>query len=327
MTVDMMPRKDNARLHRRGKASRIHRFGGPEVIVFEDAIPPEPRDGEVLVRVKAAGVGPWDAWIRAGRSVLPQPLPLTLGSDISGIVETAGPGVTGFVPGDALFGVTNPRFTGGYADYAIASAAMLAKKPDTLSHVDAASVPVVAVTAWQALFEQAQIGRGQSVLIHGAAGNVGAFAVQLAHRAGLRVYATASERDLDHVRGIGADTVLDGHTARFEEVVSSVDAVIDLVGGELQARSFAVLHKGGALISTVSAPDQAEAAAHGIRAAFFLVDVTTERLARIAAMIEQGALATAVGTVLPLADARLAHELLEGTRQRPRGKIVLRVSE
>ena len=226
------------------------------MITLEDVIPPEPGEGEVLVRVKAAGVGPWDAWIRAGRSVLPQPLPLTLGSDISGIVETAGPGVTGFVPGDAVFGVTNPRFTGGYADYAIASAAMLAKKPDMLSHVDAASVPVVAVTAWQALFEQAQLSRGQSVLIHGAAGSVGAFAVQLAHRAGLRVHATASGRDLGYVRGLGADTVLDGHTARFEEVLPSVDAVIDLVGGELQTRSFAVLHKGGALISAVSAPDR-----------------------------------------------------------------------
>jgi NADPH:quinone reductase-like Zn-dependent oxidoreductase len=327
MTVEMMSGQNNARLHRPGKASRIHRFGGPDVIAVEDVIPSEPGDGEVLVRVKAAGVGPWDAWIRAGRSVLPQPLPLTPGSDISGIVERVGPDVTGFLPGDAVFGVTNPRFTGGYADYAIASAAMLAKKPGILPHVDAASVPVVAVTAWQALFEQARLSLGQSVLIHGAAGSVGAFAVQLAYRAGLRVHATARGRDLGYVRGLGADTVLDGHTARFEEVLPAVDAVIDLVGGELQTRSFAMLRKCGALISTVSAPDRAEAAVHGVRAAFFLVDVTTERLARIATMIEDGALATAVGMVLPLADARLAHELLEGTRQRPRGKIVLRLSE
>ena len=146
-------------------------------------------------------------------------------------------------------------------------------------------------------------------------------------RAGLRVHATASGRDLDYVRSLGADTVLDGHTARFEEVLPLVDAVIDLVGGEVQTRSFAVLNKGGALISAVSAPDQAAAAAHDARAAFFMVDVTTERLTRIAAMIEEAALTTAVGTVLPLAAARLAHEMLEGTRQRPRGKIVLRVSE
>jgi NADPH:quinone reductase-like Zn-dependent oxidoreductase len=226
-----------------------------------------------------------------------------------------------------VFGVTNPRCTGGYADYATASAAMLTKKPDRLSHIDAASVPVVAVTAWQALFEQAQLSLGQSILIHGAAGSVGAFAVQLAHRAGLRVHATASGRDLDYVRGLGADIALDGHTARFEDVVRSMDAVIDLVGGEIQRRSFAVLRKGGALISAVSGPDQAEADAHGVRAAFFLADVTMERLTRIATMIEAGALVTTVGMVLPIADARIAHELLEGNGQRPRGKIVLRVGE
>jgi NADPH:quinone reductase-like Zn-dependent oxidoreductase len=327
MPAEMTSRQADALARPSIKASRIHRFGGPEVITFEDVVLPEPGDGEVLVRVKSAGVGPWDGWIRAGKSVLPQPLPLTLGSDISGTVETVGQGVTELVPGDAVFGVTNQRFTGGYAECAIASAAMLTKKPDTLSHTDAASVPVVAVTAWQALFEQAQLSPGQSVLIHGAAGNVGAFAVQLAHRAGLRVHATAGERDLEYVRSLGADVALDGRATRFEEVLLSVDAVIDLVGGEVQTRSFAVLNKGGVLISAVSAPDPAAAAARGARAAFFLVDVTTERLARIAAMIEAGSLATAVGVVLPHAAARLAHEMLEEARQRPRGKIVLRMGE
>src|SRR5271163_426159 len=138
MTAEIISRRANPRLRAPGKAGRIHRFGGPEVITLEDVIPREPGEGEVLVRVTVAGVGAWDAWIRAGTSALPQPLPLTLGSDISGVVETVGPGVTGFAPGDAVFGVTNPRFTGGYAEYAIASAAMLAKKPDALSHIDAA---------------------------------------------------------------------------------------------------------------------------------------------------------------------------------------------
>jgi NADPH:quinone reductase-like Zn-dependent oxidoreductase len=308
------------------KASRIHRFGGPEVITLEDLVPAAPGEGEVLVRVKAAGVGPWDAWIRAGKSALPQSLPLTLGSDISGVVEAVGPGVTRFTEGDEVFGATNPGFTGGYADYAVASAAMLANKPAMLPHIDAASVPVVAVTAWQALFEQARLTPGQSVLVHGAAGNVGAFAVQLAHRAGLQVYATASARDLGYVRNLGADTVLDRHTSRFDEVLPPMDAVIDLIGGEIQSRSYTVLRQGGALISAVASPDQSVAAEHGVRAAFFLVDVTTERLARIAALIEVGALTTSVGAVLPLAAARLAHEMLEGSRPRPRGKIVLRVS-
>lgn len=299
------------------RPARRHHAGGRP--------PPLPGAGEVLVRVKAAGVGPWDAWIRAGKSALPQPLPLTLGSDLAGVVEAVGPGVAHVAPGDAVFGVTNPHFIGSYADYAVAAAGMIAKKSAALGDVDAASVPVVAVTAWQALFEQALVTRGQTVLVHGGAGNVGAYAVQLAHRAGLHVIATAGQMDLAYVRNLGADEVLDFRATQFEAVVRDVDAVIDLVGGEVQARSFAVLKPGGALISAVSPPDQAIAATRGIRAAFFLVDVTTACLTQIAASIETGALVTTVGAVLPLAAARVAHEMVEG--QRPRGKIVLSVSE
>ncbi|HEY4250772.1 MAG TPA: NADP-dependent oxidoreductase [Roseomonas sp.] len=307
-------------------ASRVHMFGAPEVITLDSIERPVPGAGEVLVRVKAAGVGPWDAWVRAGRSVLPQPLPLTLGSDLAGIVEAMGPGVADFRVGDAVFGVTNPRFIGAYAEYAVVTAGMIAKKPARLDFIDAASVPVVAVTAWQALFEQARLGRGQTVLIHGAAGNVGAYAVQFAERAGLRVIATAGARDLAHTRSLGADEVIDFRSERFEDRARDVDAVIDLVGGETQRRSFAVLRPGGVLVSAVSPPDQDAAARHGVRAVFFLVDITTARLARIAAMIDAGELTTEVGTVLPLAGAQAAHAMLEGTRPHPRGKIVLRVS-
>ncbi|MBV8401625.1 MAG: NADP-dependent oxidoreductase, partial [Acetobacteraceae bacterium] len=256
MTTVVTSRQLEARLIAPSKASRIHRFGGPEVISLEDMVPAAPGKGEVLVQVKAVGVGPWDARIRAGKSILPQPLPLTLGSDISGVVEAVGPGVIGFAEGDEVFGVTNPHFTGGYADFAIATAAMLANKPATLPHIDAASVPVVAVTAWQALFEQARLTPGQSVLVLGAAGNVGAFAVQLARRAGLQVQATSSARDLGYVRYLGADTVFDGASRWFECHLPPIDAVIDLIGGENQALSFAVLRQGGTLISTVAPPDQ-----------------------------------------------------------------------
>jgi NADPH:quinone reductase-like Zn-dependent oxidoreductase len=306
-----------------GRARRVHRFGPPEVIVVEDIEQPAPGEDEVLVRVTAAGVGPWDAWVRAGKSALPQPLPLTLGADFSGAVVAVGLDVAPFAPGDAVFGVTNPRFTGSHADYAIASAAMIAKRPATLADVDAASVPVVAVTAWQALFEQAKLARGQTVLVHGAAGSVGAYAVQLARKAGVRVAATAGQQDLAYVRDLGADEVIDYRATRFEDVVSGVDAVIDLVGGETQARSFAVLRPGGMLISAVSQPDQTRAAERGVTARFFLVNVTNADLARIADMIVQGVLGTSVGTVLPLASVREAHEMLEGTRPRPRGRIVL----
>lgn len=309
------------------KACRIDRFGPPDVITLADIERPVPAAGEVLVRVRAAGVGPWDAWIRSGKSALPQPLPLTLGSDLSGIVAATGPGVTGLRPGDAVFGVTNPNFTGAQADYAVARAAMIAPKPEGIDDIDAASAPVVAVTAWQALFEEAGLIHGQTVLIHGAAGNVGGYAVQLARWARLKVFATASAKDLDYVHGLGAHTVIDHRSARFEDAVHDADAVIDLVGGDTQTRSFTVLKPGGVLISAVSPPDQALAARHGVTARFFLVDVTTERLVRIGGMLQQGILRTDVGAVLPLAAARTAHAMLEGTRPHPRGKIVLRIGD
>jgi NADPH:quinone reductase-like Zn-dependent oxidoreductase len=200
---------------------------------------------------------------------------------------------------------------------------MFAKKPSSLSYVEAASVPVIAVTAWQALFEQARLKTGQTVVIHGAAGNVGAYAVQLAHRARLRSIATAGAEDLDGVRALGADLVVDFRTHRFEDEVRDADAVLDLVGGDTQRRSFQVLRPGGKLISAVSEPDQDRARHHSVTAAFFLVEVTTERLGRIAQLIDRGELKTRVGAVLPLSQAREAHFMLEGGRQQPKGKIIL----
>jgi NADPH:quinone reductase-like Zn-dependent oxidoreductase len=307
-------------------ACRVTAFGPPSAIGFEQIPVPTPGAGEVLVRVHAAGVGPWDGWIRSGASALPQPLPLTLGSDLAGTVERLGPGVDGFDRGDPVFGVTNSRFTGAYAEYAIASAAMIAKKPADLDFVDAASVPVVAVTAWQALFEEAKLAKGQSVLIHGGAGNVGAYAIQLAHQAGLKVAATVGQDDIGLARSLGANQAIDYRASPFETVVEPVDAVLDLVGGETQLRSFKIVKRGGALISAVSQPDLDLAAQAGISARFFLVEVTRPRLEDLARLIGQGKLATSVGAVLPLASARIAHEMLEGKRQHPRGKIVLTVA-
>lgn len=304
-------------------AWRVHEFGPPDSMQFERAPVPNPGVGEVLIKVHAAGVGPWDGWIRGGRSALPQPLPLTLGSDLSGEIVSVGSDVTGLRAGDQVYGVTNPRFIGAYAEYALASAAMIAAKPSSLTHVQAASVPVIAVTAWQGLFEQAQLRAGQTVLIHGAAGNVGAYAVQLARRAGIRTIATAATEDIGFVRELGADTVIDFQTERFEDLVRDVDTVFDLVGGETQIRSFQVLHRGGKLISAVSQPDQALAERHGVDAAFFLVNVTTRHLTELTDLIDRADLKVRVGTVLPLADAREAHRILEGQRPAPKGKIVL----
>ena len=306
-------------------AWRVHKFGPPETMILERIPRPDPGAGEVLVDVHAAGVGPWDGWIRAGKSALPQPLPLTLGSDLSGIVAAVGSGVSKLAVGDQVFGVTNTQFLGAYAEYAVASAGMIAKKPSALSYTEAASVPVIAVTAWQGLFDHARLEAGQTVVIHGAAGNVGAYAVQLARRARLRSIATAGTKDIEYVRALGADKVMDYHTQRFEDEVKDVDAVFDLVGGEVQMRSFGVLRPGGKLISAVSKPDQDRAKQHGVTAAFFLVDVTTERLRTIAELIDGGELKTCVGAVLPLADARDAHMMLERQLASPRGKIVLDV--
>jgi NADPH:quinone reductase-like Zn-dependent oxidoreductase len=227
--------------------------------------------------------------------------------------------------GDQVYGVTNPRFIGAYAEYAVASAGMVSSKSTSLTHVEAASVPVVAVTAWQALFDHAQLKAGQTVVIHGAAGSVGSYAVQLARDAGVQTIATVSTGDISVVRDLGANTVIDYRTQRFEEKVQNADAVIDLVGGETQIRSFQVLRRGGKLISAVSRPNQDLAKRHGVEATFFLVNVTTQYLAQIAHLLDGGKLRTNVGAVLPLADAREAHFMLERVRPQPKGKTVLDV--
>jgi NADPH:quinone reductase-like Zn-dependent oxidoreductase len=308
------------------KAVRIHSFGSPGVISLDDVPKPDPGRGEVVVRINAAGVGPWDALIRRGGSVLPQPLPLTLGSDLSGVVDSIGVGVKEFNVGDEVFGVTNNRFTGAYAEYAAANATMLAPKPKTLNHVHAASVPVVAVTAWQMIFDFAELSSGQTVLVHGGAGNVGGYAVQLAKRAGAVVIATASVENDSYVRRLGADGVIDYRKIRFEERVKEIDVVIDTVGGEALDRSYGVLKRGGILISSATQPSQEKAERRGVRAIFFLVQVTTERLKRIAEMIDAGELKTEVGEVLWLDEARKGHEMLEGAPHR-RGKIVIKVAD
>jgi NADPH:quinone reductase-like Zn-dependent oxidoreductase len=308
------------------QAIRVHHFGDLESLVVDDVPRPAADEGEVLLRVKAAGVGPWDALVRSGRSVLPQPLPLTLGSDVSGIVEQVGAGVSQFQAGDAVFGATIARFTGGYAEYAVATATKLAKMPGRLGFIEAASVPVVACTAWQMVFDYGAIDATKRVLIHGAAGNVGAYAVQLAKRVAGEVIATTLSDDVEYVQALGADRVIDVKQSRFEEILSDVDVVLDTIGGDTQDRSFAVLKRGGVLVSSVAEPNQQTAARRNVHALFFLVDVSSRRLEELAALIDAGALTTSVGDVLPLAQARTAHEMLAGKPHR-RGKIVLRVDE
>ncbi|RUO97664.1 NADP-dependent oxidoreductase [Hyphomicrobium sp.] len=304
------------------RANRIHRFGPPEVITLEDVEQPVPGEGEVLIRVKASGVGPWDGWIREGKSVLPQPLPLTLGSDVSGVVVALGAGVERIKVGDEIFGVTNPRFTGANAEYALASAKMIAPKPEGITHVEAASVPVVAVTASQLLFDHGQVRANQTVLILGAAGNVGSYAVQLAHAAGAHVIASAARDRSDYVRNLGAARVFDGRAHGLPADVKDVDVLIDAAGGQIQAQAMKAVRKDGVTISAVSRPDQDEANRLGIKASFMLVEVTSGALTSIAKMLEKKDLMTNVGTVLGLAELRRAHEMI-GLERAPIGKIVI----
>jgi NADPH:quinone reductase-like Zn-dependent oxidoreductase len=308
------------------KAIRVHRFGGPEVMAYEDVARPMPGAGEVLVRVEAAGVGPWDAWIRAGRSALPQPLPLTLGSDLAGIVEEVGQGVTEFRSGAEVFGVTNPQFTGAYAQFAVAKAAMLAPRPPTISFIEAASLPVIAVTAWQMLFDYANIQPGQRVLILGASGSVGSIAVQLAHRHQAYTIAGISADVAERLVHVGADEALDFRDGPAIAAFPPVDAVIDAAGGERQRQGISMLKRGGYIVSSVSPPDPILLKERGANGTFFLVKATTRGLRQIADLIDRGTLQSRVGAVMPLNEAQVAHQMLDGIKPYVRGKIVLTVN-
>lgn len=306
------------------KAVRIHRFGSPEVVVIDDVPVPAAGPGEVLVMVAAAGVAPWDALIREGKSkVSPQP-PLTLGSDLSGVVEAVGPGVTGFRMGDAVYGVTNPQFCGAQAGYALAAADSIALKPASLDILGAASAPVIAVTAWQMLFEHAQAKRGDTVMITGAAGNVGAYAVQLAMCAGIGVVAVARPDSLALLHTLGVTTVLDPDAPGFARALPRVDAILDTVGGSTLERCVGALKAGGKLVSVVSAEPLPQSA--GVQAIFFYAEVTTARLQALNPLFERGTISARVGSVLPLAEARTAHQMLAGAPHKP-GKIVLQLAK
>ena len=301
------------------KAARIHGFGPPDVLVVEDVPIPSPGLDEILVRVMAAGVAPWDAIIREGKSkVSPQP-PLTLGSDLSGVVEKVGPGVTDLAPAQEVYGVTNSQFCGAHAEFAIATASMVARKPQSLTHVEAASAPVIAVTAWQMLFQYAQAMRGQTVMVVGAAGNVGAYAVQMALDAGIHVVAIHLH-DEDILRSLGVKFIVDSSRPAFEQNLPQVDSILDTVGGSTVQRCISALRPGGKLVTSVSTEPRPEGAV------FFYAEVTSARLQTLTDLFDAGRITPRVGSILPLADARQAQRMLEGASHKP-GKIVLRIAQ
>lgn len=306
------------------KAVRIHKYGGPEVLTYEDAPRPQPGAGEVLIRVHAAGVNPVDRAIREGyfKERLQYKLPFVPGWDVAGVVETVGSGVTRLKPGDEVYGRTDLAREGSYAEYMVARESEIALKPKSIDFVTAAAIPLAALTAWQALFDNGQLSAGQTVLIHGAAGGVGHFAVQLAKIKGARVIATASQRNQEFLRSLGADQVID-KAEPFEKSITNVDLVFDLVDGETQERSWAVLRQGGTMISTLTKPSAERAKARGARGEHYVAQPDADELREIGDLIDAGKVRPHIEAVFRLAEAGAAQRQLE--TQHNRGKIVLEV--
>ena len=312
------------------KAVRIHNYGGPEVLQYEDAPRPQAESGEVLIRVYAAGVNPIDWKVREGymKDLWPHKFPLIPGWDLSGVVEEIGPGPAAagrFKKGDEVYSVPDPARDGAYAQYIVVRESELALKPKSLHHVHAAAVPLAALTAWQALFDAGQLVSGQRVLIHAGSGGVGHVAVQLAKWKGAHVLATASTKNQELLRELGVDEPIDYTKQKFEDVARDVDLVLDLIGGETQERSWSVLKNGGVLLSLVQPPSVEKAKALGVRAAFVAGHPSGAQLAEIAHLIDSRKLKPIVERILPLLEVRRAHELSQSGHTR--GKIVLRVKE
>src|SRR6266481_8812736 len=307
------------------KAIRIHNYGGPEVLNYEDAPRPQPQAGEVLVRVHAAGVNPIDWKVREGdmKDFWPHKFPLILGWDLSGVVEEVGPRVSQFKRGDEVYSLPDPTRNGAYADYIVVRESEISLKPNSLHHIRAAAVPLAALTAWQSLFDTAQLQPGQRVLIHAGSGGVGHLAVQLAKWKGAHVFATASSKNQELLRRLRVDDAIDYTKQKFEDFARDVDVVLDTIGGETQERSWSVLKRGGNLVSLVQPPSEKKAEELGVHAAFVAGHSSGAQLAEIAKLIDSGKLAPVIDRILPLSEVRRAHELSQSGHTR--GKIVLRV--
>jgi NADPH:quinone reductase-like Zn-dependent oxidoreductase len=309
------------------KAIRLHAKGGPEQVVFEDAPRPALRAGDALVRVLASGVtrGELD-WgptytDEQGNSRVPS-IP---GHELCGVVEAVAQGVVGVVAGETVYGLTSFFRDGTAAEYVAAPAADLAPRPESLSAVEAASVPLSALTAWQALFDHAKLRPGQRVLIHGAAGGVGIFAVQIARWHGARVIATASGDSADLLKGLGAERVIDYRSQAFETEVGEVDVVLDSIGGDTQDRSWQVLRRGGVLVSIAGESIEQPSTELGVKGIFFIVRPSRRQLMEIGGLIDGGYIRTVVAEVFSLAQARQAFEMLAAPGKH--GKIVIKTTD
>jgi NADPH:quinone reductase-like Zn-dependent oxidoreductase len=309
------------------KAVRIHAYGDRSVLQFEDAPKPEIKPDEALVRIVAAAVNPVDWKIRQGhlRTMVPYVFPLTLGWDFSGVIEALGSEVSNFAVGDAVFSRPDIRRDGSYAEYIAVSAVEIARKPKTISHVEAASIPLAGITAWETIVSVGNLAAGQKALIHAASGGVGSLAVQIAKSRGAHVVATTSSANIELVRSLGADQAIDYRNERFADKVKDVDLVVDTIGGDVQASSWSVLRRGGVLVSTVSVPSTERATALGVRSAFVFISPNAPVLDQLAGLIEAGKLRALIGGEFALRNIADAHALSESGRTV--GKIVLYVGQ
>ena len=309
------------------KAIVIHEYGGPEVLKYEDVPQPEPKQDELLIRVIAAGVNPVDGMIRSGMFDKEghRAFPIVLGGDISGVVEKVGSKITKFKSGDPVFAYVSLDNSGGYAQYALVTEREAAPKPRSLIYVEAAAVPIVALTAWQALIDTAKLKAGQTVLIHGGSGGVGSFAIQIAKAHGAKVIATASTANQELLKQLGADVAIDYTKQNFENVAKDVDVVLDSIGKDTLARSYGVVKKGGIIVSLVARPDPAELGKHGIRGEALSVDPNSDELSEIGKLIDEKKINVIVSQTFPLSEARKAQEQV--ATGHTRGKIVLKVAD
>nr|WP_315425667.1 NADP-dependent oxidoreductase [uncultured Albidiferax sp.] len=309
------------------KAVRIHSYGDRNVLAYEDAPLPTIAADEVLVRVVAASVNPVDWKIREGhlQSMIPYTLPLTLGWDVSGVVAAVGAEVSSFAVGDAVYSRPDIKRNGTYAEYVAIRANEVAHKPKTISHIEAAALPLAGITAWQSLFHAAQLSAGQRVLVHAASGGVGSLAVQLAKSHGAYVVATTSGKNKALVQSLGADEVVDYQTQDFAKVVSDMDVVFDTLGGAVQEASWDVLKPGGILVSIVSPPPEEQATLRGLRSAFVFIEPNAPVLEQLAWQVDAGKLRPLIGAEFALQDLAQAHALSETGRVV--GKIVLYVGQ
>jgi NADPH:quinone reductase-like Zn-dependent oxidoreductase len=308
------------------KAIRIHQYGGPEVLVYEDAPKPVMAPDDVLIKVCAAGVNPVDWKIREGlrKNVRQFQFPFVLGWDVSGIVEEVGNKASGFKKGDEVYSKPDLSRGGTYAEYVAVKASEVALKPKTLDHVRAAGVPLAALTAWQALFDKGELKEGERVLILGASGGVGSFAVQLAKWKKAVVIGVCSTKNVDFLKSLGVDVVIDYTTTRFEDELNNLDMVLDNVGGEVTSRAWKVLKEGGKLVSITGTPDINDARALGKMGIGVGVTSNAEELKQITNLIDSNAIKPFITSVLPLYEAKKAQDLLQNGRNL-RGKIVLKI--